>query len=80
MTKNSHAFPYHPELMPEPVNLGDRIRNRRDARGMTLRDYFAAQALTGWISRYGPVDLKDGARRCYQIADAMLETRGDGRS
>lgn len=46
--------------------------------GMTLRDYFAAQALTGWISRYGPADLKEGACRCYQIADAMLEARGDG--
>lgn len=80
MTKNPHAYPCHPKLMPEPGNLGDQIRSRQDARGMTLRDYFAAQALTGWISRYGPADLKEGACRCYQIADAMLEARGDGRS
>lgn len=50
--------------------------------GMTLRDYFAAQALGGCevtvrddmgISYFEPVDKI--AKRCYQIADAMMEVR-----
>ena len=50
MTKNPHAYPCHPKLMPEPGNLGDQIRSRQDARGMTLRDYFAARALQGLMA------------------------------
>jgi hypothetical protein len=51
-------------------------------RGMTLRDYFAAAALTGIMA--APVesgwdrnsDAKDIAKASYHIADAMLEARG----
>jgi hypothetical protein len=43
------------------------------ANGMTLRDYFAGQALTGAV-QFGesPRQLAD---RCYQMADAMLAAR-----
>lgn len=51
--------------------------------GMTLRDYFAAKALQGWLASY-PTDM--GAYRAtlgvhivasfaYSMADAMLEAR-----
>lgn len=46
-------------------------------KGMTLRDYFAAKAMQGFMSR----ELIDGfdedviAFRSYQIADAMLKAR-----
>ena len=43
--------------------------------GMSLRDYFAGQAMMGFITRFGPVDIKVSAVRCYQVADAMLEAR-----
>lgn len=49
---------------------------------MTLKDWFAGQAITGMMSvlleaarngeNSGPEDV---ALRCYQIADAMLEER-----
>lgn len=48
--------------------------------GMTLRDWFAGQALAGWVSDPG-VGAADAAQRqnlaeiCYAIADAMLEAR-----
>ena len=47
--------------------------------GMTLRDYFAAQALQGmctgqWLD---PGDYPEVARRCYAKADAMIAARGD---
>ena len=49
--------------------------------GLTIRDYFAGQALTGWLATYGesddpddvPVDLV--AAFAYELADAMLEAR-----
>jgi hypothetical protein len=51
--------------------------------GMTLRDYFAAQAmvmhpgidLTHHDSQGVEVDFSSAARRCYQYADAMIAER-----
>ena len=46
--------------------------------GMTLRDYFAAKAMQGLLSRAGTdkINVHDVlAHRTYQIADAMLEAR-----
>jgi len=55
--------------------------------GLTLRDYFAAKALQGFIARgetsYGKRLSDDGtssqpitiSERCYELADAMLEER-----
>ena len=44
--------------------------------GMSLRDYFAGQALIGILSETGS-DMNDDvlSRRCYEIADAMLNAR-----
>ena len=41
--------------------------------GMTLRDYFAAKAMRemNWEDR------KFCANECYEIADAMMEARGE---
>ena len=54
-------------------------------RGMTLRDWFAGQALAGWLASYGPdtkhpfhsETLGDTAREAYVMADAMLKVRAD---
>lgn len=51
--------------------------------GMTLRDYFAAKALQGWIAGYPetsshPVVAGNEdkvAQEAYQMADAMLAAR-----
>lgn len=53
--------------------------------GMTLRDYFAARAMQGWLSSYGPGDKHPvgagdadfEAKRAYAMADAMLAARGE---
>lgn len=49
--------------------------------GMTLRDYFAGQALAGQLA-FSPSDPfkkyhepEDVARVCYRCADAMLKAR-----
>ena len=45
--------------------------------GMTLRDYFAGQALAGAMAAtaYEGVEWSGIARECYAIADAMLAAR-----
>lgn len=51
-------------------------------RGMTLRDYFAGQALTGIMANIEYLKLIDETKagqtisfNCYEIADAMLKQR-----
>ena len=61
------------------------IHNGRDLSGMDLRDYFAAQALTGaqiWdavLNGKNSVLVGDGPKKlsevAYAIADAMMEAR-----
>ena len=52
--------------------------NEYSEHGMTLRDYFAGQAVVGIIARSPlgrlPSD-EDIARHAYHIASVMLETR-----
>jgi hypothetical protein len=43
--------------------------------GMTLRDYFAAKVVQGFISRGGNYDAEFDADRAYVFADAMLKAR-----
>lgn len=54
------------------------------AVGMTLRDYFAAKALQGFLSSSRPIKnlavgeratLEDYVKRSYEIADEMLRAR-----
>ena len=48
------------------------------ADGMTLRDYFAGQALCGLLSKYNlnaPSDQGTIAQMSYELADAMLAER-----
>jgi len=55
-----------------PVPNGADVNGQR---GMTLRDYFAAKALSSlnWVARDS--DFEDDARMCYKMADAMLKAR-----
>jgi hypothetical protein len=44
--------------------------------GMTLRDYFAGQAMQGLLASYCPtITNSEMAQSAYRIADAMLEER-----
>jgi hypothetical protein len=48
------------------------------AAGMTLRDWFAGQALAGYFAHPTTPhqNATDGAAYCYAMADAMLAARG----
>lgn len=44
--------------------------------GMTLRDYFAGQVLSGFMSaKPMHFDPDDDAAYCYRVADAMIAAR-----
>ena len=67
----------------------DRWTEFAGSSGVSLRDWFAGRALTGWIAALGNIieeyDGEDAvfaehqaavARTCYGYADAMLKARG----
>jgi hypothetical protein len=70
-----------------PVSGIDRLSEHHDCQftiqgGMTLRDYFAGQALMGIMAKDGGYDGKGNitwvdmtALKVYEIADAMIEVR-----
>jgi hypothetical protein len=47
-------------------------------QGMTMRDYFAAKALTGLLTEAN-MDYKDNAvaKLAYSLADAMMKARNN---
>jgi hypothetical protein len=66
---NQPAFPTNNWQKIVPMSSGY-------SEGMTLRDYFAAQALSGLIN-YSPEpsEHESIARLCYLLADAMMKAR-----
>lgn len=67
------AFPWIREFQVR----GCGIERKEHMQGMTLRDWFAGKALSGVASLPGldPSDITLAAKRCYEIADKMLEER-----
>lgn len=58
----------------------EAIRDAREPRSkdtVTLRDYFAAAVLTGFMASkaHANFDPVDDANYCYKVADAMLAER-----
>jgi len=90
MTKNDGgpAFPQAPAMIDRHMG-GQMYEPMEAAGGMTLRDWFAGQALEScydaapsgpfaWIARlwHGPdLSSEDIAQACYEQADAMLKER-----
>lgn len=70
------AFPVADLAWPEPKNTDEAVRA---ASGMTLRDYFAAKALSGVASNpeSGCNSPSDLAHWSFRVADAMLKARGE---
>ena len=69
---NTPAFPI-------PLLPGQSWQEMAPCDGMTLRDYFAGKALQGICAHPDTWGLlqKGIARTAYDMADAMLEARGD---
>lgn len=75
-THNPPAFPTPPVVSP------DGTEHDNGQEGMSLRDYFAAQALTGLLAAYLETTTFNTSEKClimateaYSVADAMLKAR-----
>ncbi len=71
------AFPCMP---PQDTAAGIAVGYPFPDSGMTIRDYFAAKAITGFL-RAGDdslVSADDVAAEAYKLADAMLRARKGG--
>ena len=65
---NIPAFPVFPETGSGHASA---------FQGMTLRDYFAAKAMQGWLVETSEgVSVTAVARFAYEVADAMMKARG----
>ena len=67
------AFPYPSVYGPDGCGI------EQGTYGMSLRDYFAAQALSGIMAFTGSYGFNNGpgeiSKRSYELADAMLKAR-----
>ena len=67
---------------PVPLLPGQSWQEMAPCDGMTLRDYFAGQAISQIIAvcandtTHGMTEADYFACRAYEIADAMLKARG----
>lgn len=62
------AFPY----TEDKTHIGMGIKQNN---GMTLRDYFAGQALMGMMEKYSQTNCDIVSGWSYQFADAMIAER-----
>lgn len=66
------------------ANGYDKGFEKLGQEGMSLRDYFAAKAMAGWLASYPescthPIvagNADEVAKHSYMLADAMLKARG----
>lgn len=62
----------YPPAFPVTETVFDDKSFQPENLGMTIRDWFAGQALTGCIHI---IDTSQIPKLCYEIADAMLKQR-----
>lgn len=81
MSNKDNGGPAFPCEGGRKVARGSEIYKTLPSDGMTMRDYFAAKYLQGFIANSNPSDQYveiqrvDLARLAYLMADAMLEAR-----
>lgn len=82
MSKHDNGGPAFPCMPPQDTGTGSAAGYPHPDGGMTLRDYFAAKAITGLLAGSmadGSEITKEGIEcasvASYLIADAMLKAR-----
>jgi hypothetical protein len=59
----------------EPIEQKEKQKATRLLDELDLRDYFAAKAMQGMLTRPGSITLIDDANFAYKMADALLKAR-----
>lgn len=59
-----------------PAFPSDYIPGTATTPGMSLRQYYAGQALAGLISHYGNESHEAAAEQSFKLADAMIAAGG----
>ena len=79
MTKLDDGGPAFP-IPQQQFTDGVTFISAQGNDGMSLRDWFAGQALSGFLQRkeYDKETFTTAATDAYRYADAMLETRKKG--
>lgn len=62
----------HEDLQAFPAAWGDYERGGDYVKGMTLRDWFAGQALSGLLAHASGEDPHKAPEMAFIIADAMI--------
>ena len=78
MSAQNNGGPAFPQFGPQVVGLesdGAPKLEYEFSEGMTLRDYFAAKAMQGWLTGVDAPIAEKCAKFSYAMADAMLEAR-----
>ncbi len=91
MNDGGAAFPWQVRIEPNSfdpirgVTTGPKEVQVHANTGMSLRDYFAAAVMQGYLASFGPDDnlsrerADKGAEYVYIIADAMIAERSKSR-
>ena len=77
MSDEKEVFLAFPLTFDDPTNAQRYVHT-----GMTLRDYFAAAALQGYLSAFAGPEVtipvpSDAASRAYKYADALMKVRDE---
>lgn len=72
MTANNNFIDDEPQAFP-----GNLSETSLFISGMTLRDYFAAKAMSGWLASFdtNTVNIEQLATFSFAVAEAMMEAR-----
>ena len=60
---------------PSDLVIGNAVTGRKPYDGMSLRDYFAAQAIRARWGNGVAMTPEEAAMMAYQLADAMIAER-----
>jgi hypothetical protein len=62
-------------MIDEPAFPGPRSPAVAIYRGMTIRDYFAAEAMIALLAMARAASMREIAEKSYAMADEMMEAR-----
>jgi len=79
MSKDIPAFPCKRIITERKLYTDDYMEREVNEEGMTLRDYFAGQALIAALPERLTIikNCGDLSKWCYGVADAMLKERSN---